>query len=518
MKLPAEVIREALVKLGEWHLTEEKPDISYAFPRQNDGSVLSSGHVIILPAESDPQNLSHLARTLAVCTNPSQADVLLRETRAAVLVPSSPVSADQIMTCLSAFFDRMNAWEDRLNECSPDLTGVQEMIDLSSLEMKGFFTLVDESYHMPAWTKVDLRRIGIRQFWTAPRLDDKIIAQLAEDPQLSSIRSVRGVQLYENQMTEQTGQAPQSLYRNLFRLGEDSYYNRLLFVNGSGLYSQTERFMLEVLAGKIEQITRHLPTFSLPSSERNVLRRMLIRLAHTDSIKEGEAAKAISLLGWSIEDPVRFYIFRSLYPDRDPGISDYILRRLEALIPSSCGAVDGQTILLVQNTSRSGGAFDAVRQKLAPFLAENLYRAGISNETSTFRQIRGALLQARAAIRLGEKRDPMFWYFLFSDYLPDYLAERAVSEIPGDLLTPPQIRTLQAWDKEHGTSLTETLRVLLIENFNVTHAAKRLYIHRTSLQDRIGRIRSVTGLDLEDGRTRFILQLGFYMAEGLPHI
>ena len=59
----------------------------------------------------------------------------------------------------------------------------------------------------------------------------------------------------------------------------------------------------------------------------------------------------------------------------------------------------------------------------------------------------------------------------------------------------------------------QTLRVLIGDNCNATHAAKHLFIHRSSLQDRIERIEHLTGLDLNDPATRALLWFSFQLLE-----
>ena len=84
-------------------------------------------------------------------------------------------------------------------------------------------------------------------------------------------------------------------------------------------------------------------------------------------------------------------------------------------------------------------------------------------------------------------------------------------------LAAEKYRWLQISDYEirkNGKSYTvETLRALCSEDFSVTHAARRLYIHRTTFQDRMDRIRALTGLDPEDEETRFLLQFGFRLCD-----
>jgi DNA-binding PucR family transcriptional regulator len=53
--------------------------------------------------------------------------------------------------------------------------------------------------------------------------------------------------------------------------------------------------------------------------------------------------------------------------------------------------------------------------------------------------------------------------------------------------------------------LARTLRVYLDHGCNGPAASAALHIHRTTLYYRLGRIRELTGLDLDDGRIRLTL-------------
>lgn len=73
-------------------------------------------------------------------------------------------------------------------------------------------------------------------------------------------------------------------------------------------------------------------------------------------------------------------------------------------------------------------------------------------------------------------------------------------------LLPPQLRTLR--DNDPNGTLTDTLAAYLDHAGNSPRTAAALHIHRTSLYYRLGRIRELTGADLDDGKTRLTLQLG----------
>ncbi len=507
MKLPADVIIEALSPLGEWTLRGGDAASVYAYPRQFDGSEPSSGCVIVPAAEAFSALRPGRRGVLAVCAFPLDG---AQDAPIPALYPARAQDAGAVTACLTALYDRLEDWDEQLDGCSFDMDGVQRMLEISSERMGGSFGLIDESYNLPAYTRDMGVLLGLGRAVSTSRPDDASIAGLADDPQITAVRSARGVQLYEN---ASAGEGGISLYRNMFRPGESAYYNRLLYFRHPDRYTAADRFMLEHLARRIERITEHLPTFSVPVSQYEALKQHIRRMPYPEYRETADVSAALALIGWQREDSFRFFIFRSLYSQRDAGITDYILRRLERLIPGSCGTVDGERILLVQNTRRAGGSLGELRPVLAEFLRENMYKAGVSDEIFSFSRLRGAYRQAAAAMALGEERDPMFWYYLFENYLSDYLIRKASEDIPPAMLTLPAVALLLRHDETRGTHFAETLRVFSAENFNATHAARRLYIHRTSFQDRMDRIRALTGLDPEDEETRFLLQFSFRLLE-----
>ena len=77
------------------------------------------------------------------------------------------------------------------------------------------------------------------------------------------------------------------------------------------------------------------------------------------------------------------------------------------------------------------------------------------------------------------------------------------------MLCHPALELLRSRDAARGTELLNTLRAYLDCNLNLTAASERLFIHRTSFCRRMATIRKITGLDLEDPDTVFLLQLSF---------
>ncbi|MBF6174076.1 PucR family transcriptional regulator [Nocardia blacklockiae] len=116
---------------------------------------------------------------------------------------------------------------------------------------------------------------------------------------------------------------------------------------------------------------------------------------------------------------------------------------------------------------------------------------------------RRADIAVRAALRgLGSPDGIAHW--------DDLGAHAVLLEIPDRALTwstiPAPVRELLA--RDGSGKLLDTLRSFLDHGGSIARTATALHMHRTSLYYRLDRIRSITGLDLDDGRDRLLLHLG----------
>jgi len=74
----------------------------------------------------------------------------------------------------------------------------------------------------------------------------------------------------------------------------------------------------------------------------------------------------------------------------------------------------------------------------------------------------------------------------------------SMGELPLDLLLPSGLRSLIEHDGASSTSYVDTLSCFLDNNQNITKTAADLYVHRSTLLERLRRIRRDLGLDLDD--------------------
>jgi sugar diacid utilization regulator len=187
-----------------------------------------------------------------------------------------------------------------------------------------------------------------------------------------------------------------------------------------------------------------------------------------------------------------------------------ICNQLDLLFPESCTVILDHVAVMVMNTTKNNDYKEgSLHQKLSIFLRENTFKAGISNPVPDFFHLQTAYLEASAALEIGNRKNSTFWYYYFSDYVLDYIINKSSQEIPRNYLSHPAIQKLQEHDLQCGTEYYITLKAYFECQYNSTHAAETLYIHRTTFISRLEKIIAITKLDLNDWNTRLHLMISF---------
>jgi len=140
-------------------------------------------------------------------------------------------------------------------------------------------------------------------------------------------------------------------------------------------------------------------------------------------------------------------------------------------------------------------------------------KCGISETFDSLLDLSDYQYQAEAAMEIGRRLNPEASIYYYSDYaLPAILLPRRqqMSEIN---FTPRAIRDMAQYDKDNGTLFLHTLRCYVKNAKNTLDTANELHIHRNTLLYRIGKIRELFGLSLDDYQTLLHLMIVFYADE-----
>jgi hypothetical protein len=209
---------------------------------------------------------------------------------------------------------------------------------------------------------------------------------------------------------------------------------------------------------------------------------------------EQEILPIIKQEDWQIQDHYRMVVFH--IPDTLDfnNRSSYLCRQLEIDLLHSCAVIMEPLLVWIINDRFQGDYL-----KIIPyFIREFNCKAGISNRVDSFFSLHDAYIQASAALRLGEKKDPHLWRYNFADHTIDYIRERLTGELSAENILHPGIAALMEYEKQYGAEYLKTIRYFTDARYNMTVAASRLPVHRLTFLRRLEKIKEISGIDLED--------------------
>lgn len=144
----------------------------------------------------------------------------------------------------------------------------------------------------------------------------------------------------------------------------------------------------------------------------------------------------------------------------------------------------------------------ALANELRVFTESMDMRVGISDAFSNILSARLYYHQASAAIENGVLLDPDRKYYRFQDYALTELIVNSLGKMPAELFFSPGMHRLAEHDAESAVSYMDTLREYLNQNMSITRTSAALYVHRSTLMERIARIERDLDTDLSDPDVR----------------
>ena len=307
-----------------------------------------------------------------------------------------------------------------------------------------------------------------------------------------------------------------NLCQNIFSKGH--YIARIVAVLPPGqrcLPVGAERFF-SLYAACVQELFAHRNLFPARQT-RDQMHRLCHRLLQEETCAPDTLYAILKQYHWTPRDTFLAVLLRfNTEPEWNAQlylVLPYLAAYLEREWSHSCAVHRENEILLIlnfgQNVSGAKPDLDASLRKIAYFVRDNICKAGVSPLFEDFSQLAQARLAANAALEIGTRKYPHLWYYRFDDLRLAYLTETMKKAISASFLRHPALRLLERYDASHQSELTKTLETYLVCNLNMTLAAEKLYIHRTSFCRRMNTIKKLTGLDLTDSDTILTLLLSF---------
>lgn len=255
----------------------------------------------------------------------------------------------------------------------------------------------------------------------------------------------------------------------------------------------------------------------LSNTEANTLLTDLIELRLTD---QHELEMRLKLLEYSFG---KYYCLLILSFGEHKDIPwNYVIGEMDQIFPNSLiTEYQGNLVILVKK-DRLFAAVSFNEQKMSNLLQTyNAYMA-IGRCSEFLTSLRPLYIQAVATIRLGRifRKGPKERIFKYDDYCMYHYVEMCIeSSINtyhfGNMayLCHPSVIALARYDDKAGTNLRQTLFVYLTSNCNATQSAKKLYVHRNTINYKINLIEDIIGESLGNFAFQEQLMFSYYMIE-----
>ncbi len=421
--------------------------------------------------------------------------------------PAQETEAETLLTILLEHYHHLMRWDMQFSEAILHREDCRKILSWGREVLPWDYGVIDTDMEMLYGTPGYLELFGEG----TTHVTEDVVYSLMMQPEFHAAAKLKKSFYYC-----QTSNNRYSLCGNVFV--EDRYVARVVMYIGEN--NQEIPIGAREIFECFVSHTTELMQYSNQRFNRHSKEQLRILIQTMADGKQPDPAWQSSVLeevGWHSDDT--YHIFQlSFYEaagwDTQLGTTlPYLTHELEKEWEDSCAITDGTSILWLINISLSGAEISSYsfQQQMTSFVRDHMCYAGISAAFQDISQIPYAILEAKAALSIGQVRHPHFWYFLFDDYRLDYMMEKIQEKLPASMLSHPAITRLRDYDSTHHTELLVTLKAYLQSNLNMTAAADQLYIHRTTFCRRMKKIQEITQLDLKDQDVILSLLLSYRM-------
>lgn len=497
MKLNAGIIYDCLQDQISVHMFGRSNDkLHIGRPRFYTGIEKSfeANRLYIARADRLPQR-PHLHKDAVIlCIGDSQQLSTYKE-RCCVIQLDSGVDFLSIANRVHEIFDRYDAWNESLYEILNSTANIKDMLACSKDIFSNPLFVINSDFSIIACTEYksgDLHSI-LDQNGTI-NLSLPSVAQFLEQNELSMhVKEPLLVNILDSS-TLNTNLFKNEDYIGCFTI--DYLYRR---------YRTSDSSLAKHLSSLIGEALKNLSSASIDDQGllKDALKDIIDGVPTTT--EQNRALEASRLNNRYV--CVKFKLGNSL--TQLP--IGYICNEVERTFPHSI-AFQYETFVVgfvefTDSDEKTEDSSDTLKESLSTFIRVMDIFVGVSACSDNFFKAHLYYRQASAALDIGDLLFPGERYFDFEQLALSEMLINSLGELPVDMYYTSGMRRLIEHDVDSHVSYIDTLRVYLNNNMNISKTASDLYVHRSTLMERISRIERELAIDLHDPDERLRIQM-----------
>lgn len=237
-----------------------------------------------------------------------------------------------------------------------------------------------------------------------------------------------------------------------------------------------------------------------------------------DGVSKEQAMSRIHTGGIQFPERMCVLVVRPLYFHGKSYLRSTLLPLLARIFPTSLTVLYQKNVVLVIPQKEPLHLPEEALEHLREICEEERLAAGISNPFSNPVKLREYYVQAAKVCALSRRMDIKGAVHEYKDIAFYDMIDNLPKEQRLNRYCHPALAMLREHDQKSGTKLYETLKVYTLSGFNQNLAAEQLFLHRNTMNYRRQKMEELTGLNLENPDTRFLLQYSFLIDSYLEHV
>ncbi len=463
----------------------------FDYPIIYDARTFLSGHAVIIHSD-EPDKLIELNDSediLYICIGDNLSGMRMYE--ASMIIVEKNTSLISLANDVYEIYHEFDKWDASLKTVLYDNGSFQDLVNQCDSIIIEPIAITDKNFQIIAYSQMS-DELG----YNVNVDEDKHLSLNAFNSFITQVDFARACRNRDVFILKSMGSS--ALSRNIFYTSE--------YVGSIGIKLSTEEDYLQAFNSAIlahfhsyaERLYAKYASFDNPEYSKDSLVTILEDKLNNNQFPDKVNEEFYKQNRWQTNDQLQLFQFFA-NPLQDKALyASYLSKKISRIWQKNICFTYKDHLLLLVNVSECNNFVKADFFKtLSSFLIDNSLIAGISRTFNSLSYLRSSYDQTQTAAEIGIIRNPQFIYFLFDDYVLDYMLQESRGHYEKEEICCSKLMALIKQDETKRTDYYRTLQVYFQCKFNAAEAAKRLYINRSTFHYRLNRIQELAQIDFE---------------------